>query len=293
MYAEVIIDIISKNVDRVFNYKIPENLEDKVSKGFIVKVPFGIKNNLRDAIVIGLSEKTDIPEDRLKSIKQVCTDFSVIDDNKIELAKWMKEKYYTTLSSCLQCIIPKIVNDKLRRYAFINYKKENIEQLIKDCIKKNNQQSKVIKLLKENEGMFVYEIKMLLGIAESPIKTLEKNGLIVRNQKEVMRNAFNADDFKKSDKLKPTLEQKAAIEFLKSSLKNTKRKPVLIHGVTGSGKTEIFLQLIEEVLKNGKQAIVLVPEISLTPQTVRRFTERFGDKVSVTHSKLSDGERYD
>lgn len=293
MYAEVIIDISNKNVDRVFSYKIPEELKDKVFKGYRVQVPFGVRNALREGIVIGFCDKVDFPENRLKSISSVIDNFPVIDEKRISLAKWMKEKYYTTLSDCLQCIIPKVVNDKTRRYAYINFDRSDINELIYDCLKKNNQQSRVIRLLKEKKEMFVDEIKLALGIADSPIKTLEKNGLIKISQKEIKRDVFNAEDYKKTYNLNPTEEQKNAIDFLKNALDKIEKKPVLIHGVTGSGKTEIFLQLIDEAINRGKQAIVLVPEISLTPQTVQRFIERFGTKVSVTHSKLSDGERFD
>lgn len=293
MYAQVIIDISNKNVDRVFSYKIPMELSEKAVKGVRVKVPFGVGNSLREGIIIDFTEEIDFPENRLKSIKEVCDSLPVIDESRIELAKWMKEKYYTTLSVCLQCIIPKVVNDKTRRCAYINFENPDIENLLSACIKKGNQQSRVVKLLREKGEMFVDEIKLLLGIAESPLKTLEKNGIIIIEKKEIKRDVFNPAEFESTCRLSPTDEQKTAIAYLKEAIDSPYKKPVLIHGVTGSGKTEIFLQLIDECISRGKQAIVLVPEISLTPQTVQRFTGRFGNKVSVTHSRLSDGERYD
>lgn len=293
MYAEVILNINNKNVDRIFHYFIPEYLQNEAKIGCRVSIPFGRSNKENIGFIIGFSETPDCPVEKVKPIAGVLDKTPVISLQLIELAKWMKDKYYTTLSNCLQCIIPKIVNDKTVRYAYINYENENIEQLMEETIKKKNYQSRVIELLKRTNGLPVTEIKMLLEIAESPIKTLEKKNIIKICDVEVNRDVLDIEKYSPNYKFIPTQEQLEAINFLKDKLNDENKRPVLIHGVTGSGKTEVYLQIIEEVIKDGKQAIILVPEISLTPQTVDRFIGRFGNFVSVTHSRLSDGERYD
>ncbi|WP_317368067.1 primosomal protein N' [uncultured Tyzzerella sp.] len=292
-YAEVIIDIANKNVDRIFHYAIPENIKEKICVGMRVFVPFGKGNRIREGYVIGFTDKTDIEEKYIKNIYTLPDEYIVFSNNMIELAKFMADKYYCSLSECLQCIMPKIIKDKTNKYANINYDLHNINEIIDKILKKNNSQGKVLSILLKNDNISIYEIKSILGISLSPIQTLEKNGIIKITTKQIKRDAVSISDYDKTYHLKLNDEQSNALNFIKQKICTKTNKPILLHGVTGSGKTEVYLQVIDEVLKIGKQAIVLVPEISLTPQTVERFIGRFGNKVSVTHSKLSDGERFD
>lgn len=292
-YAEIIIDITNKNVDKIFHYIIPDNIKQKIRLGMRVFVPFGKGNRLREGYVIGFTNITDIDEKYIKNIYSLPDDYEIFSNNMIELAKFMSEKYYCTLSECLQCIMPKIKKEKTIQYAHINYDLDNIQKKINTIIQKNNAQSKVLNLLLNNNNITVSEIKNLLNISISPIKTLEKNNIIkitCQNLKKDVTINYNCQQTKP---LKLNNHQTTALNFIKQNFYNKSTKPIVLQGVTGSGKTEVYLQLIDEVLKNGKQAIVLVPEISLTPQTVERFIGRFGKKVSVTHSRLSDGERFD
>lgn len=292
-YAEIIIDITNENVDRIFHYAIPENIKEKICLGMRVFVPFGKGNRIREGYIIGFTDNTDIDEKYIKNIYSLPDEYAIFNDNMIELAKFMSDKYYCSLSECLQCIMPKIIKDKTNKYANINYEKADINEIIKNILGKNNSQSKVLKILLKNENISIYEIKNILGISLSPINTLEKNGVIKITTRKIKRDFINLDDYDKTNHLKLTVEQDNALNFIKQKIYEKTYKPILLHGVTGSGKTEVYLQLINEVLKTGKQAIVLVPEISLTPQTVERFIGRFGKKVSVTHSRLSDGERFE
>ena len=187
----------------------------------------------------------------------------------------------------------KIMKDKGEKYAIINYDKENINEIINNIISKNTQQSKVLKFLLKNDNVKTVDIQKILNVTLSPIKTLEKNEIIKITTKQVKRNVVNVENFKKTEHLNLNESQKNAFNFIIKKIEEKSTKPIVLHGVTGSGKTEVYLQLISKVLKKGKDAIMLVPEISLTPQTVERFISRFGEKVSVTHSKLSDGERFD
>ncbi len=229
----------------------------------------------------------------IKNIYSLPDEYAIFNDNMIELAKFMSDKYYCSLSECLQCIMPKIIKDKTNKYANINYEMSGINEVIKNILEKNNSQSKVLKILLKNQNISIYEIKNILGISLSPINTLEKNGVIKITTRKIKRDFINLDDYDKTNHLKLTIEQDNALNFIKQKIYEKTYKPILLHGVTGSGKTEVYLQLIDEVLRTGKKAIVLVPEISLTPQTVERFIGRFGKKVSVTHSRLSDGERFE
>lgn len=292
-YAEIIIDITNENVDKIFHYAIPENIKEKICLGMRVFVPFGKGNRIREGYIIGFTDNTDIDEKYIKNIYSLPDEYAIFNDNMIELAKFMSDKYYCSLSECLQCIMPKIIKDKTNKYANINYEMSGINEVIKNILEKNNSQSKVLKILLKNQNISIYEIKNILGISLSPINTLEKNGVIKITTRKIKRDFINLDDYGKTNHLKLTIEQDNALNFIKQKIYEKTYKPILLHGVTGSGKTEVYLQLIDEVLKTGKQAIVLVPEISLTPQTVERFIGRFGKKVSVTHSRLSDGERFE
>ncbi|MFR4986707.1 MAG: primosomal protein N' [Lachnospirales bacterium] len=292
-YAEIIIDITNENVDKIFHYAIPENIKEKICLGMRVFVPFGKGNRIREGYIIGFTDNTDIDEKYIKNIYSIPDEYAIFNNNMIELAKFMSDKYYCSLSECLQCIMPKIIKDKTNKYANINYEMSGINEVIKNILEKNNSQSKVLKILLKNQNISIYEIKSILGISLSPINTLEKNGVIKITTRKIKRDFINLDDYDKTNHLKLTIEQDNALNFIKQKIYEKTYKPILLHGVTGSGKTEVYLQLIDEVLKTGKQAIVLVPEISLTPQTVERFIGRFGKKVSVTHSRLSDGERFE
>ncbi len=292
-YAEVIISITHKNVDKIFNYIVPESLEADLCIGMRVIVPFGKGNKNYEGYVIGFSESLEIPFDKLKYIISIMDKYPMFSESTIMLAKFMKEKYYTTLAECLRCIMPPVAKDKVSRYVYLNRQNKDFDVLFDKCVSRGNLQSKVLNFLLEFDGTSVNEIKMLLDINLAPITALEKKGLIRVFDREVKRDVLDFSYVKSTKPFNPTDEQKMAIDFVKGKLYEKEKKPVLIYGVTGSGKTEIYLQIIDEVLRNGKQAIVLVPEISLTPQTVNRFISRFGKKVSFTHSRLSIGERFD
>jgi len=179
--------------------------------------------------------------------------------------------------------------------AYLNEDLPNFEEITASIVQKSGQQARVLRLLQENRAMPVSDIRHLLGISPSPIKSLAEKGLIVIEQKEARREVVSTIPSMPQKELILTNEQNSALQQLKINLdtESSRRKPVLIHGVTGSGKTEVYIQIIQEVLSRGQQAIVLVPEISLTPQTIAAFAARLGNEVTATHSRLSLGERYD
>lgn len=292
-YALIIVSLSHSNIDHIFHYRIPSNLSEKIEIGTRVIVPFGKGNRKIEGYVTGFSDSADVDDKLIKDIADVCESYSIISPKRIELAKWMQEKYYTTLSNCIQCIIPKRINEKNFACVVLNNENAGIKEEIEKIMKKDTKQKKVLSLLLNGDEIPVSHIKNFLEIDDAPIKALIKKGVIKRVYEQVYRGNFNTASVKKILPPALTEEQENACYAIFNEIDNFTGKPILVHGVTGSGKTEVYLRAIEKVLDQGKSAIVLVPEISLTQQTVERFVSRFGDKVSVTHSRLNDGERYD
>lgn len=184
---------------------------------------------------------------------------------------------------------------KEKRYVSLT---ENEELLIaaKEKAEKDKRlagQLRVLSAISQGESLSVEELKEKAAVTDSPIHTLLQKGVLVEQRRQEKRDVFQLEDYTPTQPFYPTPEQAQALTFLREEEQKAQKRPVLLHGVTGSGKTEIYMQLIEHVIMAGKQAIVLVPEISLTPQIMERFISRFGKRVSVTHSRLSLGERLD
>ncbi len=290
-YAVVIISISHRNIDHIFHYRIPEGLNVEV--GMRVTVPFGKGNRPTEGYVVGFTDKADIDASLIKDISSICEEYPVISPKRIELAGWMKEKYYTTFGSCFRCIVPKKVNEKSFACVRLNNDNEGLNEEIIKVLKKDTRQKRVLEVLLNGDEIPVSHIKTLLDVDDSPINALIKKGVLVKVYVQEYRGNFNSALVERTKPPVLTEEQAAAVYRIFSDIDSNDKKPLLIHGVTGSGKTEIYIRAIEKVLSQGKEAIVLVPEISLTQQTVERFVSRFGSKVAVTHSRLSDGERYD
>lgn len=292
-YALIIVSISHSNVDHIFHYKIPEHLKLIIEIGMRVMVPFGKGNRKIEGYVTGFSDNADVDDSLIKEIADICESYPIISQKRIELAKWMQKKYYTTLSSCIQCIVPKKVNEKNFACVMLNTENVDLDTAIEKVMKKDTKQKRVLSLLLNGEEIPVSHIKTLLEVDEAPITALIKKGIIKRVYEQVYRGNFNVASVKKTMPHTLTNEQNDVCKKIFEEMNNFTGKPILVHGVTGSGKTEIYLRAIDKALNEGKSAIVLVPEISLTQQTVERFVSRFGEKVSVTHSRLNDGERYD
>ena len=295
LYASVILDNPSPEIDRIFDYEIPFELLNTVAAGCRVKVPFGPKNNLVGGYCLDIKNYSDVPAEKIKMVYSVTDKEPLISKKMIELAYWMKEKYFCTLSQCLNVILPAGANLKLKNLSkavFLNIDKEKAEELIKKLEKsgKNLSQLKALKYVVENNGCNISDILINAKISRSPVDTLIKNGVLFIGEKLKEHQFDNIAIEDKTDKPNLNEEQKTAVNAV---LKSDNEKPFLLFGITGSGKTEVYLSIIEEIIKTGKQAIVLVPEISLTPLIVGRFKKRFGNKAAVTHSKMSHGERYE
>ena len=303
MIAEIIINSNVKNLNKTFDYIIPVEFEEKIAIGSRTLVPFGNKKELEEGFVVGIKETSEYMS-KLKIIAKV-EEKLYLSQEKIELAKWMANKYFCNISDCIKLMLPpgtttKVlsnrINDKMQNFVYLTKDLDEIEQDIENKKIKSDKQIRALKFLMENSNNEILstDLQMFADVTNAVLKTLEKKGYIDVLEKEVERNPFIHKVIKQSQNLTLTDEQENAFEKINASLQFNEYDEFLLFGVTGSGKTEIYIQLIEEALKLGKDSIMLVPEISLTPQTVDRFLSRFGEeKIAVLHSKLSVGERYD
>ena len=305
MIAEVIINSNVKNLNKTFDYLVPRNLEDKISVGSRVLVQFGNKKALEEGYVVNFKEKSEF-EAKLKQISKI-EDKLYLSKQNIELAKWMAHRYFCNVSDCIKLMLPpgkttknqeKRINDKKQNFIYLAKEIEEINEDIESKKIKSEKQIRALRFLMNNininSEISSIDLQMFADVSLAILKTLEKNGYIEIIEKEVERNPFLHKVVQKTTNLELTLEQEDAFEKVNASLQIGEYDEFLLFGITGSGKTEIYIRLIEEALKLGKSSIMLVPEISLTPQTVDRFLGRFGEeKIAVLHSKLSLGERYD
>ena len=290
MVAEIIIDSKVKTLNRIFDYEIPSDLE--INIGSRVFVPFGNKKTPEEGIVIGIKEKSKYKVKKIVSVEE-----EKIDKTYIELAKWMSKRYVCNLADSLRLMLPpgttkkdvsKRVKTKTINLITLSKEEEEILDDIESKKIKSEKQKDVLEFIINNGTSSIDDIELFTDASKAVVSTLIKNGYLEYQEKTVERNPFIHKVDKKTSDLKLTDEQKETLESIKESGK------YLIYGITGSGKTEIYMQLIERMLKENKSSIMLVPEISLTPQTVDRFLERFGEeKIAVLHSKLSIGKRYD
>lgn len=299
MIAQVIINSNVKNLNKIFDYNVPTNLEGTICVGDRILVRFGNKKSLEEGFVIGLKEKSEY---KVKDIAGIQEGVKLTKEN-IELAKLMARRYFCNLSDCIKLMLPpgtstKVlenrIKDKTLNFVYLNKEIEEIEEDIENGVVKSEKQKRVLNFLIQNDGIQTVDLEVLTDTTSVVLKALEKKGYIEIVEQKVERNPFANKEIKPTTNLQLTEEQKQAFDSVKDAIEKNEYKEVLLYGVTGSGKTEVYLQLIGEVIKREKSAIVLVPEISLTPQMVDRFIARFGqDKIAVLHSKLSVGERYD
>ena len=305
MIAEVIINRTAKKLNRTFDYRIPENLEGLIFVGSKVLVPFGKGGKLEEAFVIGLKEKTNY----LNEIKEIAKLEEQLKDEQIALAKWMAKRYFCNISDCIKLMLTpgsrtknkeKRIQDKTINAIYLGKDIEEIELDIEIGKIKSDKQKKIINFVKGNEGVTIPEIEMLTDGSRGIVNTLIKNGYLEMVEQKIERNPLNWKDTEiiqqreKTEKLPLTEEQEIAYQTVRQKMEQEEYQSFLLYGVTGSGKTEIYLQLIQKALEQEKTAILLVPEISLTPQMLDRFIARFGkEEIAVLHSKLSIGERHD
>lgn len=303
-YASVILDISTQALDSAYTYTLPADLAD-TQIGCAVLVPFGGRKAI--GYVVGMSEEAPENVKRLKSIEAVLSE-SYFDEAGAELAFYLSERYIAPLSSCVRLLLPPGATPKMKRVAgaweVLYPKVQQVDERWASRLpaadeytprKSAVKQIAILEALKQGD-LKVADLSAEYGSVSAVIKALEEKGVIAIEERRRVRGAAEISSaFTKRIHERPVLtpDQSAALEVISVAQQRASGEVVVLDGVTGSGKTEVFLCAIEEELKAGRNAIVLVPEISLTPQTVARFRGRFGDTVAVLHSRMSQGERFD
>lgn len=296
IYADIIIDISSDKLDRSFQYCVPAHLEQEIKLGMVVSIPFGNSNQLRKGYVTGLSQEAKVDPSILKEIAGCCSAEETTESRLIALAAWMKENYGSTMIQALKTVLP--IKEKIRakekRYLSLSISEEKAAEILAQLEKTRfKARTRLLRELLQEKRLDYTTASRELRVAASVVKKLEEQGILHIEYDEVQRNSLNTGDIQKEEPLPLTTEQESAVPMYSGGMEECPAPSVLLEGVTGSGKTQVYMKLIEETLNRGEQAIVLIPEIALTYQTVRRFYARFGEKVSVINSRQSQGERYD
>ena len=296
LYADIIVDISVESLDRTYQYRIPDGYDERIVTGSRVIIPFGAGNRRINGYVVGISDTPAIDESKIKYIEDICDRAVTAPQILLHLAGWMKQRYGVSMNEAIKTVLPvkrKIKETESRRITLAT-DVENARTLLAGLKKKKNAAAR-IRLLDVliQEGSIDYQkARKEYNIHISTINGLTSQGIIKTESERVYRNPIN---IKEHDKNRVILndEQRNAVDNIVSGYKKRNGGIYLLHGVTGSGKTEVYMSIIEEVIKDGRQVIMLIPEIALTYQTVERFGRRFGDRVSVLNSRMSQGERYD
>ncbi len=285
MYVSVLTQIGAKAVDQTFFYHVPKLLENNIKIGVRVRIPFG--NMILDGFVLGISDNSSYDNSKIKDIINVIDKEPVLNKEMLLLGKYMSDNLLASLSSCYQVMLPKALKAEVKSNIKIKYDRylhriksiEEIDRYIDNC----KYESQINLLCKLKEG------DILITRMSSSINTIIKYGFASIIYEECKR--YKYDGISNYKRVNLTDKQRLVSDTIISSF--GKSDTFLLYGVTGSGKTEVYMDVIEKVLNTGKSAIMLVPEIGLTPQIVGKFISRFGNVISVLHSKLSDSERYD
>ncbi len=278
----MLVELSHQNVDKTFDYSVPKELQSKIQVGLRVTVPFG--HQTLEGFVLEIKKNALMTD--LKEIIAINDEEIVLNKELIDLGKYMKSITLATLISCYQVMLPRAL--KAQNKTTIPIKYESIVTMGRtpfDYEKLNASQKRIIDLVNKKKNILKRELS---SISTSSLNTLIKKGVLQEKKVEKYRLE---EDTAVYPKYPLTSEQQKVVDEVLDL--NDCYTPFLLHGVTGSGKTEVYMEIIEHQLALGKTSIVLVPEISLTPQIVNRFRSRFGSVVAILHSRLSEGEKYD
>lgn len=295
MFADIIVDITHEKLDRVFQYRIPPSLEGMLKVGTEVIVPFGKSNREMSGYVTGFSDSTDYELTKIKEIIRVAEKSMAIESKLVALAAWMHDYYGGTMIQALKTVLPikkKEQNQEKRRIKLLLTEEEGKKQLDIYLHKNQKARARLLAGLLDQPEQEYELITKKLNVTLSVIRALEEQGVLAILSERMYRNPIQRK-VKESQEITFTQEQQNAVDIFWGDYEKGIRGTYLVHGITGSGKTEVYMEMIRRVVEEGKQAIVLIPEIALTYQTVMRFYGNFGDRVSILNSRLSQGERYD
>ena len=326
VYADVIVDISHEKLDRPFQYRIPERLRGQLEPGTCVEIPFGNGNRRIKGYVVGVGDSCKFDPERTKEIAGIAQKDVDGTDKAVALAAWIRKNYGSTMIQALKTVIPakRTVKKLEKKFVEIRMNREELTALLGESLRKNQTaKTRVLRALLEQENAAAerrcdggaepdadtagipYEwITRKLNVSAGTIQSLVKAGAVQIRTAEQFRNpvkysskqeeetqAFRAGDDMRSGRLSEA--QQDIVDTVLRDFENGCRKTYLLHGITGSGKTEVYIELVDGMIRQGRQAIVLIPEIALTYQTLMRFYRRFGDRVSLMNSTLSPGEKYD
>ena len=295
MYADIIIDITHEKLDKVFQYRIPSELEGILEVGTEVIVPFGRGNKETGGYVIGFSETADYDEDKIKFILRRAEDKRAIESKLVALAAWMKESYGGTMIQALRTVLPIKKQEKIKKKRTVRLllsEEEGRERLDIFLHKNQKARARVLAGLLDQPCQDYELLTKKLHVTLAVLRAMEEQGILLIESQDALRNPVCYRRTEEKETIL-TKEQEQAVSVFTQDYENGYRNTYLVYGVTGSGKTEVYMQMIRHVVESGKQAIVLIPEIALTYQTVLRFYNRFGNRVSILNSRLSQGERSD
>ena len=296
MFADVIVDISVDSLDRTFQYRVPESMEGKIRIGTPVTIPFGKGNRQISGFVVGLSEMALWPVEKMKELSGIMEKEVPVEGHLLELAEWMHRRYGGTMNEALKTVLPIRKQVKSVEEHWLNFavSEEEAKKELDQCRLKHF--AAKARLL---QGMFEEGGQMTTALAAKKYKITKpvidgmvKNGILARTNKRLYRNPVQGEGRRKEKIPLNDGQQQVALHFEKEYRAGV-RRPYLLYGVTGSGKTEVYMEMIQTVLDEGRQVIVLIPEIALTFQTVERFQSRFGNRISILNSRMSEGERYD
>ena len=294
-FAQVAVSAAVYSIDRPYDYRIPENLLGEVTVGARVVVPFGKGNRRCEGIVLSLSEKCAYAS--TKPIESLLDPVPVLSGEQVKLALWMRDRYFCTVYDAVHAMLPsgiwfsgdgKRIGDKTVEIAYLEISGEDAAAIADQKKMRAPQQASVLRLLASIGSAAVREICYFTGASVQTVRALQKQGYISTEHKEIFRRPEH-DEVTAASEIVLNEAQKTVYTGLCSLFAKDKAEAALIFGVTGSGKTLVYVKLVKDVAAKGKTAIVLVPEIGLTPQFVSIFASHFGDGVAVLHSSLTAG----
>lgn len=295
MFADIIIDIKHEKLDKIFQYRIPDRLENELKTGMEVIVPFGKGNRPVKGYVTGITDSCSYDLSKVKEITDISRGSVEIEAKLIALAAWMKENYGGTMIQALKTVLPikQKENARVKKYLRLLLEKDAGKEKLDFYLEKNQKARARLLAALLDQPVLEYDLAVKkLHITLPVIRALEEQGVLALESEQVYRNPVRGSR-REAPEITFTPEQQAAVSRFEQDYRAGKRETYLLYGVTGSGKTEVYMEMIRQVVKLGKQAIVLIPEIALTYQTVMRFYRYFGQRVSIMNSRLSAGERYD
>lgn len=294
MYANIIVDITHEKLDKIFQYKIPSHMEGELTDGMEVLVPFGKGNRQTKGYVIGMTDTCNYDETKVKEIAGISETGMAIEGKLAVLAAWIKEQYGGTMIQALKTVLPikQKEKTKVKKKIKLLLNEEEAKEKLEFYLEKNQKaRARLLAALMDEPELDYELVTKKLNITLSVIRAMEEQNILALESTQVYRNPVKGK--KEAGGFTFTAEQQHAILTFWEEYEQKKYGTYLIYGVTGSGKTEVYIEMIDRVVALGRQAIVLIPEIALTYQTVMRFYRNFGDRVSIMNSRLSQGERYD